>query len=222
MIRGSLDACTVFVSADQIIVRPILPPTSTHLPFTEPRQRLYLSATLGSGGELERAFSSTGIIRMPIPEGWDERGTGRRFFIFPELMSDFATASKDETVRNAMNEYVRGLMRTAGRSVLLAPSKRSLNDAQAALVPPDFAVIDADQIRESLDPFVSRSPAVLALANRYDGIDLPDHACRSIVMVGLPRRGRSRRNGSSPHAREPGFARANANPFRSRVRAGDT
>ena len=42
----------MFVSADEVIVRPLLPPTSTHSPYTGPKQRLYLSATIGAGGEL--------------------------------------------------------------------------------------------------------------------------------------------------------------------------
>src|SRR5699024_10198385 len=52
MLRDSVDACSVFVSADEVIVRPLLPPTSSHSPYTAPKQRLYLSATIGAGGEL--------------------------------------------------------------------------------------------------------------------------------------------------------------------------
>ena len=78
----------MFVAADEIIVRPLLPPTFTHTAYTDPKQRLYLSATLGAGGELERAFGRAQITRMAVPEGWDERGTGRRFFVFPQLTND--------------------------------------------------------------------------------------------------------------------------------------
>ena len=78
----------MFVAADEIIVRPLLPPTFTHAAYTDPKQRLYLSATLGAGGELERAFGRAHITRMAVPEGWDERGTGRRFFVFPQLTND--------------------------------------------------------------------------------------------------------------------------------------
>lgn len=186
MIRESLEACAVFVAADELIVRPILPPTSAHSAFTEPRQRLYLSATLGSGGELERAFGRTGISRMPVPAGWDERGTGRRFFVFPELLKDFATAGSDADVCARMNQFVSGLMSKTERSLLLAPSNRALAGSSAALVPADMPVVSADDIKSSLEPFTAKPRAVLALANRYDGIDLPDQACRSIVMVGLP------------------------------------
>ena len=43
-----------------------------------------MSATLGQGGDLERITGRKKIFRLPIPEGWDQQGIGRRYFIFPE------------------------------------------------------------------------------------------------------------------------------------------
>jgi hypothetical protein len=43
-------------------------PASENSLFTTARQRLYLSATLGDGGELERVFGRAGIVRLPLPE----------------------------------------------------------------------------------------------------------------------------------------------------------
>jgi Helicase C-terminal domain len=47
-------------------------------------------------------------------------------------------------------------------------------------------VLEADDIEESLEPFTNASDTVLALANRYDGLDLPDDACRLLLLYGLP------------------------------------
>ena len=185
-VRDSLAACCVFVGADEVIVRPLLPPTFTHSAFTDPKQRLYLSATLGAGGELERAFGRRHVTRMAVPEGWDERGTGRRFFVFPELTSDFAKASGDPVVQAGLNGFVSDLMQEAGRSLLLSPSEWSLAQARQALVPTGFTNVTAGDIETSLTAFTSQPRAVLGLANRYDGIDLPDDDCRLIVLAGLP------------------------------------
>jgi hypothetical protein len=36
------------------------------------------------------------------------------------------------------------------------------------------------------EEFAAAPAGVLALANRYDGIDLPDEACRLVIIAGLP------------------------------------
>lgn len=88
MLRDGLASCLFYVSRREIYVRPMIPPTFQHAPFTQATQRLYLSATLGDGGELERAFGRSGIRRMAVPPAWDKSGSGRRFFVFPELAPD--------------------------------------------------------------------------------------------------------------------------------------
>lgn len=186
MVRDSIDACSVFVSADEVIVRPLLPPTSAHTPYTGPKQRLYLSATIGAGGELERAFGRRRITRMAVPAGWDARGTGRRFFVFPQLTTEFARADSDLASSQALAKFVSDLMKTAGRSLLLTPSNYTLEQYKQVLVPAGFKTLTASDVETTLVPFTSEPRAVLALANRYDGIDLPDEHCRLIVLAGIP------------------------------------
>ena len=83
MIRGHTDRCLIYVSHSSLLIRPFIAPTGAHAAFESPAQRLYMSATLGLGGELERAFGRAKIDRIPAPKGWDKHGTGRRFFCFP-------------------------------------------------------------------------------------------------------------------------------------------
>jgi len=85
MLRANLSSCLFYVSRSEFYIRPMIPPTFEHEPFTDPTQRIYLSATLGDAGELERAFGRTDIKRVPVPTAWDRTGSGRRFFVFPEL-----------------------------------------------------------------------------------------------------------------------------------------
>jgi hypothetical protein len=54
VLRDHLEACHLYLSAQAIVIRPFMPPTSGHAPFCAANQRVYMSATLGEGGELER------------------------------------------------------------------------------------------------------------------------------------------------------------------------
>src|SRR5262249_53937125 len=46
-------------------------------------------------------------------------------------------------------------------------------------------IVRATDVEDTLDPFTSQPTAVLALAD-YEGIDLPDEACRLMVLDGVP------------------------------------
>jgi len=55
-----------------------------------------------------------------------------------------------------------------------------------AMVPEDMPVWEPEEYAADPAEFASSPEGVLALANRYDGIDLPDETCRLVVLAGLP------------------------------------
>ncbi len=87
VVRKGLHACHAYISWDQILIRPYIAPTLTHPPFANANQRLYMSATLGSGGELERITGVEKIGRIPTPKIYLSHGIGRRLFLFPDFAS---------------------------------------------------------------------------------------------------------------------------------------
>jgi len=70
----------------------------------------------------------------------------------------------------------------------LAPSYRELDRFKAACLPEGLEAVTAEEVEDSFDAFVAKQAAALLLANRYDGMDLPDEACRLIVLTGMPAR----------------------------------
>ncbi len=97
-----------------LLLRPLVPPTSDHTPFSGAEQRVYMSATPGTGGELERAFGVAAIARPRMPTRDDERGFGRRLFITPGAA--LSAEEADETIRAAVS------LATPQRAVCLAQS----------------------------------------------------------------------------------------------------
>jgi RAD3-like DEAD/DEAH box helicase len=177
LIRDSLHACHLYISRRAILIRPLIPPASTHLPFSGAKQRLYMSATLGAGGDLERVTGRQPIHKIPVPLGWDKQGIGRRFFLFPKRSLDDA-----ETERFAVES-----MKLARRALYLVPDDYSAEKIKAAIVKTVACqVFDATQIETSKAPFVNCDKAVAVVANRYDGIDLVDDDCRLLLADGLP------------------------------------
>ena len=176
-IKSNLDACNVFVSGHGILIRPLIPPTHLHEPFIQAKQRIYMSATLGLGGELERVTGIKRIERLLAPPGWDNRGSGRRFFIIPQL------AVSDED----MLEVVGNSVEQRERSLILRPSRF---DAEGSAVVKELGarevpMVHARDIEDSIEPFLKLANGALVLS-RYDGLDLPDEACRQVIVAGLP------------------------------------
>lgn len=178
MLSNHLHACQLYVSSSEIMLRPLIPPTWSHDPFASAKQRIFMSATLGAGGDLERLTGRPRIKRLPIPEGWDRQGIGRRFFLFPEK-----SLTEDETL-----QLRRDLMRKAGRSLVLTPRMSDANavadDVKKQLKYPVFMATD---LEVSKAEFIQADQAVAVIANRYDGIDFPDGDCRLLFVEGLSR-----------------------------------
>jgi hypothetical protein len=178
LLRSHIRACHIYLSSQDILIRPLLPPTFSHAPFDDAKQRIYMSATLGAGGDLERLMGRKNIARLSAPRGWDTQGVGRRFFIFPEM-----SLSSDEASELRLN-----LMKRAGRSVVLVPS-----DTKAEAVVEQvtdgiaFSIFRVEDIENSKDKFVASPEAVAVVANRYDGVDFAGEDCRLLLIEGLPK-----------------------------------
>ncbi len=176
VIAEQIGHCLVYVSWAEILVRPLVPPTSEHAPFADANQRIYMSATLGQGGELERAFGVEQIERLPVPAGWDEHGSGRRFFMFPNASLEGEAA--DAFIKEAVDH--------AGKALVIGPSNAELDRFSQYAMPDGMPAIRSGDAERDYETFNNADRGVLLMPNRYDGIDLPDEVCRLIVLSGLP------------------------------------
>lgn len=180
MIRDHLHACHLYYTSNSILIRPLIAPTKSFPPFQNARQRIYMSATLGEGGDLERIFGRKTIERIPAPEGWDKQGIGRRFFVFPMRKWD------EETSLNLAISWITKF----DRALVLTPSNRDADKVKEAIraltVTQGHTLFDAAQLEASKKSFTGASSAIAVLANRYDGIDLIGDECRYLIIYGLP------------------------------------
>jgi hypothetical protein len=175
-LKGHLAASVLYASWQALEIRPSIAPTFENAPFIGADQRLYLSATLGNGGELERAFGRPQIRRIQQQPGRPSPKSGRRFFVFPQLVSD---SDPDDPTKE--------LVKLAGRSVVLTPSDYEAKAAEEALLPADWTALHAQDVESSFTKFTKGNNTVCFLANRYDGLDLPGNSCRVVVLSGYPR-----------------------------------
>ncbi|WP_301175638.1 DEAD/DEAH box helicase [Actinomadura geliboluensis] len=193
MLRANLSSCLFYVSRSEFYIRPMIPPTFSHGPFTDPAQRLYLSATLGDAGELERAFGRPDIKRVPVPTAWDRAGSGRRFFVFPELAAPPTEAptetpdSQEEDKGDAPDAGLVGdLLDLADKRLVLTPDDKSATKIASLLGVLESERFTAKDPEAGLQPFIDADRGTLLAPSRYDGMDLAADACHMMLMAGLP------------------------------------
>jgi len=114
-LKGHLDACQIYIARGEILLRPLIPPTAHHKPFNNAKQRVYMSATLGAGGDLERITGRRTIKRLAVPSGWTKQGVGRRLFMFP------SSALPGNELRTLVTDMA---LRAARTVILTTDSKR--------------------------------------------------------------------------------------------------
>lgn len=177
VVRNNLNACLFFVSGREIVIRPLTPPTHTHMPFNETKQRIYMSATLGGEGDLLRGYGITDIETIRVKHAqW-----GRRYIFMPSLyLEEDGCPEVVSSIWNGMSTH---------RALILAPSFPIADRTFTSIfssVKPLPTKLSAREIENSLDPFTRMDGAVLCLAGRYDGVDLPGDDCRLLIMAESP------------------------------------
>jgi hypothetical protein len=175
IISSHLEACSFYISPKSIEIRPLIPPTQTHKPFSNAKQSVYMSATLGEDGDIERVFGVKKISRLPIPEEWHKRSTGRRLILFPGLSVN----------QNPVDTAIE-MLKTVSRALILVPDNKTLETWEERL-PKSHTIVKSEQIEQNLNAFTKcPNPSVLLLATRYDGIDLPGDDCHFMILDGEP------------------------------------
>lgn len=98
-------------------------------------------------------------------------------FVFPDLV---AGGDSLELTRRIVAVTYKAL-------VLSQDTIERAEDAATKLAGGDVPVLGRDELEsDGLQSFAKAKTGLLGLANRYDGMDLPDDACRIVVLQGKP------------------------------------
>ncbi|WP_313150115.1 helicase C-terminal domain-containing protein [Lysinibacillus capsici] len=178
IIRDYLHACQLYISQDTIAIKPIIAPNKYHSAFNAAQERVYMSATIGANGELERVFGVPDIKRISKFSKGANKVSGRRLLLFPE------DHFEQEELPNVLIETIK----MQPRVLMLFPSKKSLDRYKEFLIEniPEYTIFLSEDIEDSLDKFKCSEKGILLLAGRYEGIDLKDSDCRLQIIVDLP------------------------------------
>jgi hypothetical protein len=174
LISDVLPLCRVAISAEQIEIAPPVTPIEAIPSFRGAARRLYLTATLADDSILVTHFGADpATVGTPI-HPVSASDVGDRMILMPQ--QTFAGATDAEVMTLAAQQAQQHNV------VVIAPSAAKA----ARWAPLAVATHLAPTIEQGVAALRAGHVGLVVLVNRYDGIDLPDDACRVLVLDGLP------------------------------------
>lgn len=173
-LRDHLRWCRCIVSGAGIEMIPDILPINLVKAFWESPHRLFMSATLADDSVLVRELGcEPQAAQKPIFSGADT-GIGERMVLAPSLVDKRLS-------RGWIMKWCQNLSRKVN-VVVLSPSEKSARDWEK--VGAVFSL--GDDVEATVKNLRIGSIRFAVFAQRYDGVDLPDNACRILVIDGMP------------------------------------
>jgi hypothetical protein len=170
-----LPLCRAVFSNHELTITPHCPPIDHVTSFMEAKHRVFLTATLADDSVLVTDFgASPASVQSPITP-LSAGDIGERMIVAPQEINPALTVE-------AIRAEIVNLSKTFN-TVVLVPSTPWAEAWRA-----DAAIVATkDDIDEAVKKLRGKKHiGLVVLVNRYDGIDLPDDACRILVLDGLP------------------------------------
>ena len=179
LIKDGLAECLCVVSGEGLEIAPHLVPLDLFGSYRGASHRVFMSATVADDSFFVKGLELTQeVIGNPLVYA-EESWSGEKMVLLPSLISGKLT--RETVVQHLAPQNTR----RGGGFVALVPSFARSKDWKAygaVVAMPKDIEIQIEGLRRG------KCQNTLVIANRYDGIDLPDGACRVLVLDSLPRR----------------------------------
>lgn len=172
-----LDLCVCTVSQQAIEIIPRCLPSDFIQGYQHAQYRLFMSATLAEDDALITALGlkhETLVKAVVTPEKADD--LGERLIVFPQAINP-------KVSDDGVAQHIYALSKEYNVAVIV-PSKRRA-DWWKSEGYADIVVTNSN-ISKTVSDMKTRHVGCAVFINRYEGIDLPDDACRIIVIDGIP------------------------------------
>jgi replicative superfamily II helicase len=177
LLKDRLAECCCVISGKRLEIVPQLPPLDEFGSFANAKARIFMSATVANDAFLVRSLGLTPrVIESPLV--WPkEKWSGEKMVLVPSLIGSGLDRAR------LVKWFAQSEKKRAYGIVALVPSfgrGEEWEKAGAKLAHAD----SIDHVIETLK--AGEFERTVVLANRYDGVDLPDKTCRILVLDSKP------------------------------------
>lgn len=180
LIKDSIENCQAFINGNEIQIVPTVAPINMFGSFANAKHRVLMSATTQDDCFFAKTLGiSIDAIKNPIVND-KLKWSGEKMILIPSLISQ-------EFTRDSMIEFFTQMKYKFG-VIALVPTWKKQDDYRET----GCILIDKTNIFQEISNLQQGYygedgyARVKVLANRYDGIDLPDNSCRILILDSLP------------------------------------
>lgn len=177
LIKDSIEKCQAFVNGQEIQIVPTATPIEKFGSFYHADSRILMSATTQDDVFFIKSLDfSADAVRNPLISN-AKRWSGEKMILVPSLIDETYT-------RELVIDYFCKIAHEASFGVVaLVPTKKKQDD----YIKGDCTIIEKSNIYTEVERLCSKQYGkIVVFANRYDGIDLPDNACRILLIDSMP------------------------------------
>ena len=177
LLKDILVHCNCIMSGSSIEIEPHLPPLDQFGSYTNAKHRVFMSATVTNDAFLVKGLGlSEDAILKPLVDK-KERWSGEKMVLVPSLINTNLDRSKVIEILTKPRKSKRFGIVAITPSFKLAEDWTEKGAKCAKTETIDSAIDDLRQ---------GKYDNVIVIANRYDGIDLPDASCRILILDSKP------------------------------------
>lgn len=174
-LKDKVEYCNAIVSKTEIEIVPLFNTLKSFHFFSEARQRIVMSATTSDDVFFVKGLEfSEDSINNPLTFK-EQKWSGEKMVLLPSLISE-------ELDREFVIQRITRKIQNFG-IVILVPSRTRAKEYESSGV---TIALPNNIEKEIKDLKEGKYKKGLVIINRYDGIDLPDNACRILVVDSLP------------------------------------
>ncbi len=174
LLRNCFATCNCVITARSIEISPLGNDMDLIRSFQRAQRRIFMSATLADDSVFISALGlkKSEVDNIITPNCAND--IGARLIIFPKHLNN---QIQDDEIRAKAAEIAR-----KHNVVVIVPSY------ERAVLWRRFTniIVDKDNILDTVGKLKCSRLGLVVFVNRYDGIDLPDDACRMLIIDSLP------------------------------------
>lgn len=175
LIKNDIKNCRAFITGTKFEVSPYIPQIDKFGSFHKATCRVLMSATTQSDSFFIKGLGfSSEAVRNPIKQKtfmW----SGEKMILIPSLINN-------DFNRPLIIESISKIPTSDFGIVSIVPS----NNQSSLYAQFGFTILSNDNIYAEITKLKKHAFSKVVLCNRYDGIDLPDEACRILIIDSMP------------------------------------
>lgn len=177
LLKDGIQDCLGVVSGEAIEIGPYLCPLDLFGSFFRADHRIFMSATVTDDSFLVKGLRlDVATITDPLISK-NERWSGEKMILIPSLIHESLDRSE------IVHEFAKTRMGRTFGVIALTPSFGRSSDWEKY----GAKRVDTNSIRMSIERLRGKQfDDAVVIANRYDGIDLPDEMCRILIFDSQP------------------------------------